>query len=80
MIALWSSYEVNGALGSGLVGPLAEEEQTLAGLGSPGSNVVGDTGSLVGLEGRQGLGVDGIRSEPEVLLRVENVPNRSVSV
>jgi hypothetical protein len=80
MAALWDSYKVNGALGSSLVGPLAEEEQTLAGFGSPGSNMVGDTGSFVGLEGRQGLGVDGIRSEPEVLLGVENVPNRFVSV
>lgn len=62
------------ALGGSLVSLLAVEEQTLSGLRCPGSNVVGNAGGLVGLERCQGLGVDGISSEPEVLLGVENVP------
>ena len=59
----------------GLVALLAEEEETAAGLRSPGSDVVSNLGRLVGLERGESLGVDGIAAEPEKLLGVEDVPN-----
>ena len=58
------------AMGGRLVGRLlAEEQETLASLGSPGSK------SVVLEEGGDGLGVDGISTEPEVLLGVDEVPS-----
>lgn len=65
---------MDGANGSSLVALLVEEEETLAGLSSPGSDVVGNIGDLVGLERADGLEVDGIGAEPEELLVVEEVP------
>jgi hypothetical protein len=56
----------------GLVDLLAEEQQALSGLSSPSGNLV------VLQEGGDGLGVDGIGTEPEALLRVKDVP-REVS-
>ena len=67
-------YELNGAMRSGLVGALAEEKQALAGLGSPGSNMVGNISNLIMLESAHGLGVNGLRAEPEELFGVEEVP------
>jgi hypothetical protein len=59
-----------------LVGTLAEEKQALAGFRSPCNNVVGNIGSLIMLEGAHSLGVNGIGTEPEELLGVEEVPVR----
>ena len=67
------AYKLNSALRGGLV-LLAEEQKALAGLRSPGLNVMGDIGNLVGLEGRDRLEVDGLRPEPEELLRIDQVP------
>lgn len=61
-------------MGSGLVTLLTVEEQTLAGLGRPGSDVVSNVSNLVGLEGGNRLQIDGLRTEPEELLGIEEVP------
>jgi hypothetical protein len=71
-----SSYEVDGAVGSSLVALLAVEEETLAGLGGPRGDMVGNIGDLVGLERGDGLEVDGLSAEPEQLLGVQEVPDR----
>ena len=68
------TYKLDGAVGGSLVALLAVEEQTLAGLGGPRGDVVGDVGDLVGLERADRLEVDGIGAEPEQLLGVEEVP------
>lgn len=64
---------MDSALGGGLV-LLAEEEETLASLGGPGSDVVGNISNLVGLEVGGSLQVNSIRAEPEELLGVNEVP------
>ena len=67
-------------MGSSLVGLLAEEEETLASLGSPSSNMVRNIGGLVSLEVADGLQIDGLVAEPEELLGEEEVPgNNNVS-
>jgi hypothetical protein len=71
-----SSYEVDGAVGSSLVTLLAVEEETLAGLGGPRGDMVGNISDLVGLERGDGLEVDGLSAEPEQLLGVQEVPDR----
>lgn len=68
-----NAYQLDGTLGSGLV-LLTEKEETLASLGSPGLDVVGDVGNLVGLERGERLEVDGLGAEPEELLGVDEVP------
>jgi len=70
------TYQVNSTLRGSLVAFLAVEEQALAGLGSPRSDVVGNISDLVGLERGDGLEVNGLRAEPEELLGVEEVPTR----
>ncbi len=59
---------------SSLVGLLAVEEQALAGLGGPRSDMVGDISNLVGLEAGNGLSINRLGTEPEELLVVEQVP------
>jgi hypothetical protein len=66
---------VDRAGGGSLVALLAVEEEALASLGSPGSNMVGDIGNLVGFERGDRLKVDGLRAEPEQLLGVQEVPD-----
>lgn len=68
-----NAYQLDGTLGSGLV-LLTEKEETLASLGSPRLDVVGDVGNLVGLERGERLEVDGLGAEPEELLGVDEVP------
>ena len=70
------TYQLNGAMGSSLVRLLAVEQETLSSLGGPRSDVMGNIDDLVGLEGGGGLGVDGLLSEPEELLGVDQVPTR----
>ena len=54
---------------------LAVEQEALASLGGPGGNAVADLGDLLGLQvARQILGIDGIGTEPEILLGVEEFP------
>ena len=62
-------------MGSSLIGLLAEEEEALAGLGSPSSDVVRNIGGLVSLEGADGLEIDGLASEPKELLGEKEVPS-----
>lgn len=69
-----STYQVDGAVGGGLVlALLGEEKQTLSGLAGPGGKVV------VLQEGGDLLGVNGITAEPEELLGVDEVPGKDVS-
>lgn len=65
----WSTHQCDGAGGRSLVlALLAEEQQTLSGLAGP-------CGEVVVLQQRgELLGVDGLRAEPEELLRVDEVP------
>jgi len=53
---------------------LGEEKETLASLGSPGGNGVGNLRGLVGLEGADALDLNGVGAEPEELLGREEVP------
>lgn len=70
------SYQVDDTLGGGLV---TEEKETLASVRGPGGVVVSSLGRLLGLQvRRQVLGLDGVRSEPEELLGVDEVPRRHV--
>lgn len=65
------TYQVNGAGGGSLVGTLlVEEQEALAGLAGPGGQVV------VLQQSRGLLDVDGLRTEPEELLGVDEVPMR----
>lgn len=58
-----------------LVGLLGVEQKTLAGLSSPGHNVVSDIGSLLVLQvGGELLAAYGVGAEPEVSLGVDDVP------
>lgn len=58
-----------------LIAFLAVEEQTLSGLGSPGSDMVGNVGGLLILQVCSELVLgNGIGAEPEVLLGVDEVP------
>lgn len=64
-------------MGSNLA--LAVEEHALASLGSPRGNLVSNLGGLLLLQvGGQGLRIDGIGTEPEQLLLVQEVPTFSV--
>jgi hypothetical protein len=68
------TYEMDGAMGRSLVGLLTEEEKALAGLGSPGVDVMGNVGNLIGLECADRLSVNRLGAEPEEFLGVEEVP------
>ena len=70
------TYQLDGAMGRSLVRLLAEEQEALSSLSGPRGDVVGNINDLVGLEGGDGLGVDGLLSEPEELLGVDQVPKR----
>lgn len=68
------TYQGNGAGGGGLVSALlVEEQETLAGLAGPGGEVV------VLQQSRGLLDVNGLRTEPEELLGVDEVPVRRTS-
>jgi len=69
-----TAYKVDSTVRGSLVALLAVEEEALAGLSGPRGDVVGDIGSLVGLERGNRLEVDGLRAEPEELLGIEEVP------
>ena len=77
--ASWSTaasrfaYQLDGALRGRLL-LLAEEQQTLAGLRSPRSDVMRNIGNLVGLERANSLDINGIGAEPKELLGVNQVP------
>lgn len=67
------TYQVDGAMGSGLVlALLGEEQETLAGLACPGGEVVvlQESGDL--------LRVDRLGAEPEELLAVNEIPRSSI--
>ena len=68
------TYELDGAVGGSLVALLAVEEETLSGLSSPRGNVVGNICNLVGLERGDRLDIDGLGTEPEESLGVDEVP------
>lgn len=70
------TYKLDSAVGSSLVTLLAVEKETLAGLGSPRGNVMGDISGLLSLEAGDLLDIDGLRAKPEQGLGVEEVPNR----
>ena len=69
------SYQVEddnrGAL---VLGALGQEQQTLTGLGSPGSGSVGNSGLLVLAEDVEVLGLDGIVAEVQETLGEAQTP------
>lgn len=65
----------------GLVfGALGQEEQTLAGLASPGSGGVSDGGLLVLVEDRELLGLNGLIVEVEETLGETQAPMREIDI
>ena len=70
-----NSYQVEDAGGGGLVlSALGQEEQTLAGLGSPSGGGVGNSGLLVLAVDGELLGLDGLIVEVEETLGEAQAP------
>lgn len=75
MIIRCITYQLNDTSRGLLVSLLGVEQETLAGLRGPRHDVVGDISGLLVLEiGGQLLVAQGIGTEPEVSLGVDDVP------
>ena len=75
MIIRSITYQLNDTSRGLLVSLLGVEQETLAGLRGPGNGMVSNIGDLLVLQvGRKLLSADGIGTEPEVCLGVDDVP------
>lgn len=75
ILHLNDSYQVeNDSRGALVLGALGQEQQTLTGLGSPGSGSVSNSGLLVLAEDVEVLGLDGIVAEVQETLGEAQTP------